>query len=521
LVLLHSRFRPEDRKKQVDRALAQPGEPGTIVVSTQVIEAGVDISATTLFTEVAPWASIVQRFGRCNRDGSENDQANIYWIALPSKEADAQKVAAPYDLDDLKNAEKQLAQLPDVGLRSLPNVLLGFEHAHVIRRKDVIDLFDTTPDLAGNDIDIDRFVRDIEDTDVRVFWRDYGKTPNEGEGNAAQPGPRREELCAAPIEEFRDFAKRHKGQVWRWNFLDQRWDRADTIIPGQVYLVHANAGGYSVERGWDPRSEESVPPLGPPPGTRVKTPDATDADPLSQINRWQTIAEHTAELCRAIDAIAQELDLEEKEVGALRLAARWHDRGKAHDVFQAALPDGAPVAAQLWAKASEQGWKRYARRHFRHELASALAVLDPRNTLVPEEQRNLIAYLVAAHHGKVRLSIRSLPNELHPDGTRRFARGIWDDDKLPETDLGGEVVAPPVTLSLEPMELGLCEQPPFTGQPSWAERMIRLRDTLGPFRLAWLEAILRAADMRASKEAGKRAVVDDEQGGRDGSEPCK
>jgi CRISPR-associated endonuclease/helicase Cas3 len=507
LVLLHSRFRPEDRKRQVDRALAQPGEPGTIVVSTQVIEAGVDISATTLFTEVAPWASLVQRFGRCNRRGADNAQANVFWIGLPSKEADAKGVVAPYDLDDLKNAETRVARLHYVGLQSLPEVPLPFEHTHVIRRKDLIDLFDTTPDLAGNDIDIDRFIRDVEDSDVRVFWRDYGKGPGETEEKAAEPAPRREELCPAPIGEFRDFVKQHKRQVWRWNFLDERWDRAGTIIPGQVYLVHANAGGYSVERGWDPRSEESVPPLGPPPGTRVKTPDATDADLLSQINRWQTIAEHTAELCRAIDAIAQELDLEEKDVGALRLAARWHDRGKAHDVFQAALPDGAPVAAQLWAKASEKGWKRYNRRHFRHELASALSVLEPRNTLVPEEQRNLVAYLVASHHGKVRLSIRSLPNETNPNAGRRFARGVWDGDELPETDLGDGIVAPGVTLSLEPMELGLCEQAPFTGFPSWSERMLGLRDKLGPFRLAYLEAVLRAADMRVSRNAAQRAVA--------------
>lgn len=64
--------------------------------------------------------------------------------------------------------------------------------------------------------------------------------------------------------------------------------------------------------------------------------------------------------------------------------------------------------------------------------------------------------------------------------------------------------APAATLSLGPMELGLCERPPFAGQPSWAERMIRLRDTPGPFRLAYLEAILRAADWRASKSAERR-----------------
>ncbi len=509
LVLLHSRFRSEDRKRQVDRALAVPDGEGTIVVSTQVIEAGVDVSATTLFTEVAPWASLVQRLGRCNRRGEENGHARVYWIGLPGKEAKDKTLAAPYELDDLEQAEEQLTKLQDVGLKSLPNIPLHFEHTHVIRRKDLIDLFDTTPDLAGNDIDIDRFVRDVEDSDVRVVWRDYGKTPNETEEKDAEPAPRREELCPVPIGEFKAFVadKNRKGLVWWWNFLDKKWEPVDKgrILPGQVYLVHSKAGGYAMERGWGPSVEEVVPPIQPPQGTSIEAPDATDADPLSQISRWQTIAEHTDDLYQEVDRLLGALHVNQEEEQAVRLAARWHDRGKAHEIFRAALPDGSPEPAKLWAKAPGK-WKKYNRRHFRHELASALSVIDPRHNLIPQKLRDLVAYLVAAHHGKVRLSIRSLPNEQRPDGNRRFARGIWDDDELPATDLGGGTTAPAVRLSLEPMELGLCEQDPFTGHPSWAERMIGLRDRLGPFHLAYLEAILRAADMRASRDAEQRAV---------------
>jgi CRISPR-associated endonuclease/helicase Cas3 len=258
IVLLHSRFRPEDRKKQVADALVEiePGKPGVIVVSTQVIEAGVDVSATTLFTELAPWASLVQRFGRCNRRGQDNDNAAVHWIAMPVEGADAEKIALPYELKDLKAAEEHLKKLTDVSLRSLPDIALQFEHARVIRRKDLIDLFDTTPDLAGNDIDIDRFIRDVEDSDVRVFWRGWEQPKGYEPPPEDEPAPRREELCPAPVGNennpgFRDFAKRQASKVWRWSFLDKTWEKADAgkVAPGQVYLIHAVAGGYSSERG--------------------------------------------------------------------------------------------------------------------------------------------------------------------------------------------------------------------------------------------------------------------------------
>lgn len=195
LVLLHSRFRPGDRRQAVEAALAPPNAGGTIVVSMQVIEAGVDVSATTLFTEVAPWPSLMQRFGRCNRRGEENEHGAVRWIDIPDKDA------APYDQEDLKEARRQLQVIEkkpederDVGLRWLPDMPLGFEHTHVIRCKDLIDLFDTTPDLAGNDIDIDWFVREIEDSDVRVFWRDWPGPKGHEPPPDDEPAPRREEL---------------------------------------------------------------------------------------------------------------------------------------------------------------------------------------------------------------------------------------------------------------------------------------------------------------------------------------
>jgi len=520
LVLLHSRFRPPERERKIKELLSDPLSEGTICVSTQVVEAGVDIDATTLFTELSPWLSLVQRFGRCNRRGERNDSARVFWIDLSEDEKAAEKVALPYDMSQLRQSAEQLKKLTDVGIKSLesiPEVPLLFEHTHVLRKRDLVDLFDTTPDLAGNDIDIDRYVRDIEETDVRVYWRDWDmnahKTPPD---EKAWRQVEREELCPAPIGEFKKFVKhaKAKGKAWRRNYLDGCWERVDesAVYPGQAYLVHASAGGYDPDRGWmGTEGGATVTPIEPV-GSVGLNDNAYDDDGLSKTDRWQTISEHTNDVCRELEAIVGALALEAGEQAALRVAARWHDWGKAHEVFQAVLPEGAPRADELWAKASG-GWRRYRdvkRPHFRHELASALGVLRP-DTPIGDADRDLVAYLIAAHHGKVRLSIRSMPNEARPPAddrrSRRFARGVWDGDTLPQVDLGGDgVTSPEVTLSLEPMEIGLCEAEPFAGQPSWLERALRLRDSLGPFRLAYLEALLRAADWRASATASQEGA---------------
>ncbi len=517
LVLIHSRFRPPDRQRVVERLLAEPGPRGTIVISTQVVEAGIDVSATTLFTELAPWASLVQRFGRCNRAGRDAD-AQVFWIDIPGGNK-AKEAAKPYALKDLELAREHLDQCSQVGPAYLPHIELPYQHQHVIRSKDLLELFDTTPDLAGNDIDIDRYVREVEASDVYVFWRDWDANQKPEES-----GPQRGELCPVSVEEFRSFLKGKKQGAsplaYRWNFLETAWDPADAeaIYPGQVYLLHASAGGYMAETGWDAKATDAVPPLTV--AEEAASPEANEADSDSQVDRWQSIAEHTEQVCQQLEAILQIVPINE-EADALRLAARWHDRGKAHPAFIAKLTAEAlatPEARQILsglggqiAKAPPAHWRaRLApsavwdphdgrRRHFRHELASALALLMLPEESASAELRDLAAYLVAAHHGKVRLSIRSLPNEFPPpEPFQRFARGVWDGDTLPATALGDGVIAAEVRLSLEPIELGLCQSPPFTHQPSWAERMLRLRDSLGPFRLAFLEALLRAADWRAS-----------------------
>lgn len=556
--MIHSRFRPPERRKKMQKLLAKPSDKGTIAVTTQVVEAGVDVSARTLFTELAPWASLVQRFGRCNRRGEFNKSrdAHVYWF--DADDESLENLALPYDSQALQAAREHIRKLIEVSPATLEQVEaeMRLEPAHVIRRRDLIDLFDTTPDLAGNDIDISRFIRSGEELDVQVFWRDWGQ-PNDYE-----PPPEdklwrrttRDELCSAPVGQFKKFATdaKRKNKVWRWDYLDGKWIRPDkdAIYPGQTYLVHASAGGYDLHLGWcGEAAMQAVDPLGPTESKGLSD-DAYEEDGLSKTDRWQTIAGHTEEVVTELGNILDALGLPDTDDSVLKIAARWHDWGKAHEKFQIKIDNGEERAAtdsngqplfrrerpdewrgcRVVAKApgerkDHEGnvqdtgfWSRITQKdggriHFRHELASALAILQrphPDLRKLSGDDLDLLAYLIAAHHGKVRLSIRSMPNELRPrdeEGQRRagcrFARGVWDGDELPEVDLGDGITSPRIILSLEPMEIGHCEEEPFKDQPSWLERTLRLRDKLGPFRLAYLEALLRAADMRASERAAQ------------------
>jgi CRISPR-associated endonuclease/helicase Cas3 len=71
LLLLHSQFYPEDRKAVEDQLTEYfgPAATGTnvILVTTQVIEAGMDISADQLHSELAPVNALIQRAGRTAR----------------------------------------------------------------------------------------------------------------------------------------------------------------------------------------------------------------------------------------------------------------------------------------------------------------------------------------------------------------------------------------------------------------------------------------------------------------------
>lgn len=156
-------------------------------------------------------------------------------------------------------------------------------------------------------------------------------------------------------------------------------------------------------------------------------------------------------------------------------------------------PGNPPPGDGPWAESPGRS-ARYDRPHFRHELVGALMLAHPDCPLLDGvAEPDLVAYLVAAHHGKVRVSVRSLGEEAAHRPPRIL--GVEDGDRVPAVRLPGGATVPPLRLDLAMLLFG-----EHDGRPSWTARALALRDRgdLGPFRLGFLEALVRVADWRAS-----------------------
>ena len=180
--------------------------------------------------------------------------------------------------------------------------------------------------------------------------------------------------------------------------------------------------------------------------------EPTDEDSRSILSAPQILIDHANQVSSRARDLATRLGLPDEEVEAFSIAARFHDDGKGTARWQNAM--NAPKDGRPYAKTRGGGnWRLL--EGYRHEFGSLLmAELEH----LPDNTRDLILHLIAAHHGNARPIISSAGCE---DG-------------------------PPSLLESKAGEASL--------------RFARLQGHYGPWGLAWREAILRAADQSASRE---------------------
>lgn len=193
---------------------------------------------------------------------------------------------------------------------------------------------------------------------------------------------------------------------------------------------------------------------------------ALDSHELSRFD--QTLDEHTEAIVAAMEGLGTRAGLSPEILTALIVACRWHDVGKNRIVWQRyALKGEAP---EPYAKSNSYLAPR-ALGGYRHELGSLLdAMRDEEVKRHPE--RDLILHLIAAHHGHARphFSSRSFDREAYTTSENREAA----DEAM--------------------------------------QRFGRLQRVFGRWGLAWLEALMRNADMAASQQPGASPYLLHERG---------
>jgi len=152
LVHLTTRHRPCDRRHLIDVAsdLAEAGEP-VLFVSTQLVEAGVDVSFDEVIRDFAPMDSLVQAAGRCNRSYGRNRGRVTVWQLAPPPNRETTPASAVYGRGEslTKLTGQALATVYDGDPMPEPDVT----------RNAVEHYFDL---LDGRDVGADEYVEYLE-----------------------------------------------------------------------------------------------------------------------------------------------------------------------------------------------------------------------------------------------------------------------------------------------------------------------------------------------------------------------
>jgi CRISPR-associated endonuclease/helicase Cas3 len=174
VILIHSRFCEMDRRRKVERLNQLKFSRRYVVIATQAVEAGIDMSSDVLISELAPANSLVQRFGRFLRYDDEKSGCAYIWH-------EGQLAGERYKVYDGELCRKTLEYLEknhkrlnfhipntNEGYAKLINYVYGLEHFSIDKKWVDILLstftdFDNIANAVNKFLELEgSFVRDAE-----------------------------------------------------------------------------------------------------------------------------------------------------------------------------------------------------------------------------------------------------------------------------------------------------------------------------------------------------------------------
>ena len=225
LMLLHSRFYSEDRKNTENDLTEWLGKDAVktdvILVTTQVVEAGIDISADNLHTELAPLNSIVQRAGRCARYEGKRGVGTVWVYELETNEKGP--VLGPYRDNDQKalieNTRIIMEQLPADGeILDFTEELERLDKVHTLYETKYLDSYWQNQGSLKNKVHeamdgrnetaVRELIRDVASVNVIICNKPDSLRFNEARWPRMLSVPRTSLYNLAPFfEESRDFGE--------------------------------------------------------------------------------------------------------------------------------------------------------------------------------------------------------------------------------------------------------------------------------------------------------------------------
>ena len=498
------------------------------LVMTSAGEVGVDLDADHAVMDLVTLDSIVQRLGRVNRAGLGSATVTVVYTARDSAPVEPAGNHSAKVRAARRETLEVLRRLPDLSPGMLRRVdLASFERCSVSRvtparlDRPVVEAFAMTS-AALELPPVGVFLRGVAtEPDVPETWIAWRRDipdlvragPEAAEAALSFFRPRPAEVARVPVTTAKKLLERaivgeeQKGLP----LVVARGDgevHAAVIhdaaeLPPLAYstvLLPCAAGGLTESGLPDPDASRAVSDVGDTPGRiryvvsesgeshlggrerpawlgdalklRLPIPDDENeaqercrvyalrrpeldfatgpSDVTSLGGSAQTLEKHGRLVAVASRRIGEALGLPGPLVDALVLAGAWHDAGKSRRVWRlaAGVPPGAPPLAKSRTGRFRPGWLG----GYRHEFGSV--AIAERALPAETPYRDLILHLIAAHHGWAR------PGFPRPEQ--------WDPESPAEANRA------------------LAER--------IADRYARLSAELGPWRLAWLESLLKAAD---------------------------
>jgi CRISPR-associated endonuclease/helicase Cas3 len=367
-LLLHSRFFSADR-----RAKQANLENWDLVISTQVIEAGVDISCAVLLTEAAPVNSLVQRSGRCARFPEQTGSILVFDTPLPHPYTPDQINAAKRIVENTASANPETCSrwVESAHAEDDRRALTGFNE-QVRKRRKLIESKVT----GEGDLSAAAYIRTGDDS-VRLFIlaNPEGIQPREREAI---------QVRRATLRQYRSGA---------WVFDGDDWIKNGDVDAAYAIALSPVVANYTREVGLRLGSEGTIESPSKESRKRPGWPPIS-AEPWS---------DHTKNVIQCgLDRLAKE-GLYDALNPLVEWTAKLHDLGKLQSCWQAWALDRQAQRGKISERAlahTDYDWKLKRGEKPPPHHASASAILGfPYLADLSENDRTATLLAVLAHHG--------------------------------------------------------------------------------------------------------------------------